>query len=421
MIVYEKNVFDMIRIVHGEITDYVKNCGIDAVVNTTNPTLMGSSLPSVDFSIHKVIDAELSNDEKFKDKIREELDCQSYAENIIRCQRGQAIVTKGYGLCKYVIHVVGPQYDGIKLNILGREEKTPFCTSSCLQKLESCYKEIIRNVKKHQDISTVAIPIIGSGSYGVPFNIAAKVALTSVTNELLEWKNSDPELFDMTAIQTIYFCVYDADEEIYERNISSIGQIWNKYKKTVLENKKIVYQNSIIAHFRYLLEIVRNDRNRGYFAVARLFRAALLLLRTLFLPILFLKDLLGQYNWQRRRFVVELTVLLKLLFPIIFYSCLNRFGAGVEEIRWGIGISLYLMCDTITYLIILIVLSDIQRPSANIIRSMIFLFVNYVEVSLDIALIYYLNNYGKIEFNEAVNWGFSLLDSGEVLCGMYNI
>ena len=64
------------------------------------------------------------------------------------------------------------------------------------------------------------------------------------------------------------------------------------------------------------------------------------------------------------------------------------------------------MLDTLTYLLVLIVHADIQRPSANIIRSLTFLFINYVEVSLEIALLIWLGNSHSIRVVQAVQVAF---------------
>ena len=45
-----------------------------------------------------------------------------------------------------------------------------------------------------------------------------------------------------------------------------------------------------------------------------------------------------------------------------------------------VGVVMYSMLDMITYLLMLILMSDIQRPSANIIRSLRMFFVNYIEL-----------------------------------------
>lgn len=52
---------------------------------------------------------------------------------------------------------------------------------------------------------------------------------------------------------------------------------------------------------------------------------------------------------------------------------------------------LYNMADTTTYLISLLLMADIQKPSANIIRSLLLLLLNYMEVSLDTTALYLLH------------------------------
>ncbi len=64
-------------------------------------------------------------------------------------------------------------------------------------------------------------------------------------------------------------------------------------------------------------------------------------------------------------------------------------------------ILIYNMCDTITYLLSLIILTDIQRPSANIVRSMVMLVINYVEVILEIAFLYFMASGGVTTFYQA--------------------
>lgn len=48
----------------------------------------------------------------------------------------------------------------------------------------------------------------------------------------------------------------------------------------------------------------------------------------------------------------------------------------------------YSLADTLTYLLILMMMSDIQRPSANLIRTWLMLFMNYMEAALDLSVLY---------------------------------
>lgn len=410
MPIEEKDILKMIDIVCEEITQFVKRNQIDTIVNPANPTLMGGVEPSVDYSIHEEINKNLSK-KKFKDKIRKEIDKKkNLDENIIRCERGAVVATRGYSLCRTVIHVVGPEYDGIQMKHCCKKRNSNLCTSSCVQQLETCYHEIMKEIRKRPEIERVAIPIISSGNYGMPFKLAVKIALATVASDLVDWKNKDLELFEASALKSIYFCVFTSEREKRQEQYAEARKIWNGYKKVVIKDKKVVYQNSAGAHFRYLLEIMRNDNARGYFAVAKLFRLILLLIRTIYLPVLLLKDVLGGCNWQKRRTIVEMTAFLKLVFPFVIYSVVQKYGICDNAKHLLIGLILYFMSDTITYLLLLIVLSDVQRPSANVIRSMIFLLINYLEVMFDVAVILFLLNHGGMDFAVAVQIGMMTED-----------
>lgn len=162
MIAGSKCIADIIQMKEENIVSFVKENKIDAVVNAARPTLMGSPEPSVDRSIHEEINRMLPDGKTFKDIIKKEVDARpGLPDDVIRCRRGQAVVTSGGEspencLCKYVIHVVGTEYDGPRD---GEKGKLSFCTSSCIQKLESCYTEIVKVIMEHQDIKTVAVPV----------------------------------------------------------------------------------------------------------------------------------------------------------------------------------------------------------------------------------------------------------------------
>lgn len=389
----------------GEITKYVKQNQIDAIVNAASPTLMGSSRASVDKSIHDIINKELKHGYKFKDEIRKQLDgTTKEPEDKIRCARGQAVVTKGYDLCKYVIHVVGPHCDGTQNSM----NRSWCCTSSCTKILESCYKNIMQVLKDCWDVEAVAIPIIGAGNYGIPFELATRIAIATIGNVLVEWEAEDEEYFQRMPLKKITICIYHQDIQKEKQHASYAQKILDKYDIAFIKKHRVVYQNSWSAQTRYIYDLAKNDTKRGYFTVARLFRMLLLLMRTAFMPILWLKDIIGRYDWNRRRGTVEIITFIKLLLPVFIHILITKdVTLGNDNIGYKF-IILYLMMDTITYLICLIVLSDIQRPSANVIRSIILLLVNYLEVSLDFAILYYLYAGCKVGFGEMI--GYSVLD-----------
>lgn len=65
-----KNISCMIEIYQGEITGFVKQNKITAIVNAASPTLMGSKVKSVDKSIHDFIDKSMPKGDRFKDRIK---------------------------------------------------------------------------------------------------------------------------------------------------------------------------------------------------------------------------------------------------------------------------------------------------------------------------------------------------------------
>jgi O-acetyl-ADP-ribose deacetylase (regulator of RNase III) len=126
----------------------------DAIVNTANNALQNSG--GVCGAIFKAAGAG---------------ELQRICNAIGNCKTGSAVATEGLALSKYIIHTVGPAWQGSdegERNIL-----------------YACYRNSLALAKKH-NCGSIAFPLISTGSKGYPNEKALRVAVKAIGDFLLE-------------------------------------------------------------------------------------------------------------------------------------------------------------------------------------------------------------------------------------------
>lgn len=160
-----------ITLIKGDIT----KLDVDTIVNAANTTLLGGG--GVDGAIHRAAGPELLEE------------CKTLGG----CPTGEAKITRGYRLpAKYVIHTVGPIWQGGKNN----EDDL----------LASCYRNSLKLAEEYK-IERIAFPNISTGVYRFPKERAAQIAINEVKKFLENTK---------IVKEVIFVCFDEENYMIYE-------------------------------------------------------------------------------------------------------------------------------------------------------------------------------------------------------------
>lgn len=171
------------QIVRNDIT----KMHVDAIVNTAN------SMPGYGAGIDSAV-YEAAGKDKLLAKRHE----------IGAIDRGTSVITDGYQLpAKYIIHTVGTAWQG------GKEGEEDI--------IRSCYRSVFK-VASENDISSLAIPLLASGSYGFPKGIALRIALSEI------------EAFMSVSDMDVYFVVFD------EKSVSLSSELYGDIDEYINDN-----------------------------------------------------------------------------------------------------------------------------------------------------------------------------------------
>jgi len=170
-----EDVVQRIEIIRGDITKQKS----DAIVNAANSSLMGGG--GVDGAIHRAGGPAILEE------------CKKIVAKQGGCQTGEAVITTGGNLpAKFVIHTVGPIWNGGKKNEA--------------EKLVNCYKNSL-GLAVENNLKTIAFPNISTGIYGYPKKEAAEIAVETVS-EFLQTNSS---------IVKVYFVCFDEENfQLYQ-------------------------------------------------------------------------------------------------------------------------------------------------------------------------------------------------------------
>ncbi len=152
----------IIALAEGDITEEET----DAIVNAANSRLMGGA--GVDGAIHRAGGPSI----------------MAECRKIGGCPTGQAVITTGGDLkARYVIHTVGPVYQG--------------GTRGEADLLRSAYQSSLK-IAAGKGLKSIAFPAISTGIYSYPLAEAASIALKTAVDYLREHD-------DLTLIRFVLF------------------------------------------------------------------------------------------------------------------------------------------------------------------------------------------------------------------------
>jgi hypothetical protein len=132
-----------------------------------------------------------------------------------------------------------------------------------------------------------------------------------------------------------------------------------------------------------------HDNDMGLEKIFRLFLA----LSPFFFPGMYIKDVSGRRGQAYQDLAVDILVLVKLAFPILILA------NGWQHHPIVFGVLIWFMIETVLYVPTLIFASDSLSKPRSYRRSMLLLFLNYLEIICDFGVIYASGNFFNKPFH----------------------
>lgn len=162
----------MIKLIKGDIT----KIAVDAIVNAANSSLLGGG--GVDGAIHRAGGPAILED------------CRKIIAKQGGCKTGEAVITTAGNLpAKYVIHTVGPVWNG------GNKNETQLLTNAYCNSL---FLAVENNVR------SIAFPNISTGIYHFPKDKAVAIAVAAVKDFIQEHPS----------IEEVFFVCFDEENVV---------------------------------------------------------------------------------------------------------------------------------------------------------------------------------------------------------------
>lgn len=176
-----------IELVNGNIIE----AKVDAIVNAANSQLTRGN--GVDGAIRDAGGEKIDSE------------CQKIFEHEGVCPPGSAVITTGGNLsAKYVIHAIGPIWQG------GNRSEA--------ESLTDCYMKSLQLAAENR-IRSIAFPAISTGHFGFPIDQATSIALKSI-KEFVERAHQNDEMVP----EYIQFVLYDEETyNCYVKELSKLG------------------------------------------------------------------------------------------------------------------------------------------------------------------------------------------------------
>jgi O-acetyl-ADP-ribose deacetylase len=175
-------VISQIEVIKGDIT----KVAVDAIVNAANSSLLGGG--GVDGAIHRAGGPAILED------------CRKIIARQGRCNTGEAVITTAGNLpARFVIHTVGPVWNG------GNKQEP--------EHLANCYKNSLQ-LAADNNCLTIAFPNISTGIYCFPKDIAARIAVNTVADQMIK----------ITALHKVIFVCFDQENfELLQAELLTIN------------------------------------------------------------------------------------------------------------------------------------------------------------------------------------------------------